>query len=79
MGDRVFVVTGSTTARAEPLLEDLSECKIKFVTFSISSEPTAATVKTAVKQAREAESNLVISIGGGSALDTGKVVAAMLT
>ncbi len=79
MGDRAFVVTGSTAARAEQLLEELSEYKIKCATFSISGEPTAATAKSAVKQAREAESNLVISIGGGSALDTGKVVAAMLT
>jgi len=79
MGDRAFVVTGSTTARAEALLEGLNEYKIKCVTFSISGEPTAAMAKAAVKQAREAESNLVISIGGGSALDTGKVVAAMLT
>ena len=79
MGDRAFVVTGSTTARAEALLEELNKCKIKCVTFNISGEPTAATAKAAVKQAREAESNLVISIGGGSVLDTGKVVAAMLT
>ena len=79
MGDRAFVVTGSNTARAEPLLEDLNECKIKSVTFSVSGEPTAAMAKAAVKEAREAKSNLVISIGGGSALDTGKVVAAMLT
>ncbi|MHC4739547.1 MAG: iron-containing alcohol dehydrogenase [Planctomycetota bacterium] len=79
MGDRAFVVTGSTTGRAEMLLEDLNECKIKCVTFSFSGEPTAAIAKAAVKQAREAESNLVISIGGGSVLDTGKVVAAMLT
>lgn len=79
MGDRAFVVTGSTAARAEPLLEEMNECKIKCVTFNISGEPTAATAKAAVEQAREAESNLVISIGGGSALDTGKVVAAMLT
>ena len=79
MGDRAFVVTGSTTARAEALLEELNKCKIKCVTFNISGEPTAATAKAAVKQAREAESNLVISIGGGSVLDTGKVVAEMLT
>jgi len=79
MGDSAFVVTGSNTARAEPLLEDLNECKMKCFTFSISGEPTDVTAKAAVEQAREAESNLVISIGGGSALDTGKVVAAMLT
>jgi len=79
MGSHAFVVTGHTVKRAEPLLEKLRKHQIKYVTFNVPSEPTTAIVTAAILQARQAKSDLVISIGGGSVLDTGKVVAAMLT
>jgi len=79
MGSRAFVVTGRTRQRAEPLLEQLNKQGIKCVTFNVSGEPTTTIAKAGVKQAREAKSDLVISVGGGSTLDTGKVIAAMLT
>jgi alcohol dehydrogenase class IV len=79
MGSCAFVVTGRSTERAEPLLEQLNKRRIKYVTFNVPSEPTAAIAKAAVSQARQAECDLVITIGGGSVIDTGKVVAAMLT
>jgi len=78
-GSCAFVVTGRTVERAEPLLEQLSKHRIKCVTFNVSGEPTTTIAKAAVKKARQAKSDLVIAIGGGSAIDTGKVVAAMLT
>ena len=79
MGSRAFVVTGRTCQRAEPLLEQLNKQGIKCVTFNVPGEPTTTIAKAAVEQARQAKSDLVISIGGGSVLDTGKVIAAMLT
>jgi len=91
LGSFAFVVTGRTGQRAEPLLEQLAKHEIKYVTFSVPGEPTTTIVKEAVQQARqwhghpgrvhgpEARATLVIGIGGGSVLDTGKVVATMLT
>lgn len=79
MGSHAFVVTGHTVKRVEPLLEQLRKHRIKYVTFNVPSEPTTAIAKVAILQARQAKSDLVISIGGGSVLDTGKVIAAMLT
>jgi len=79
MGSCAFVVTGRTRQRAGPLLEQLNKQKIKCVTFNVPGEPTTTIAKAGVKQARQAKSDLVISVGGGSALDTGKVIAAMLT
>ena len=79
MGERAFVVTGRSVERAEPVLEQLSEQKIQYTMFSVPGEPTTTIVKQAVASAKAAGSDLVISIGGGSALDAGKAIAAMLT
>ncbi len=79
MGKRAFIVMGSTNKRAEPLLEYLDKQDIDYVTFNVSGEPTTTIASAAVQAARQAGCDLVISIGGGSVLDTGKVVAAMLT
>jgi len=78
-GKAAFVVTGRTVERAEPLLERLDKRRIKYSTFSVPGEPTITIANKAVEQARLEKPNLVIGIGGGSVLDTGKVVAAMLT
>jgi len=79
MGSSAFVVTGSSTKRAGPLLEQLDKHKIKHILFNVTGEPTTTIVKEAVEQARRSKPDLVIGIGGGSVLDTGKVVAALLT
>lgn len=79
LGKRAFVVTGRTGERARPLLERLKGCGVDFVIFHVDGEPTTELARAAVGSARRAQSDLVISIGGGSVLDTGKAVAAMLT
>jgi len=79
MGKRAFVVTGQSLERAEPLLEKLNKQGIEYATFSVTGEPTTSIAKTGIEQARRAKSDLVIGIGGGSALDAGKVISAMLT
>jgi alcohol dehydrogenase class IV len=79
MGCSAFVVTGRNAERARALLEQLNKQAIGCVTFNVPGEPTTIIVKAAVKQARQAKSDLVIGIGGGSVLDTGKAIAAMLT
>jgi len=79
MGGRAFVVTGRTFERAAPVLEGLRERKIEYTTFSVAGEPTTTIVNEGLEPARVAGSDLVISIGGGSVLDAGKAIAAMLT
>ncbi len=76
---RACIVTGRTTERAQPLLEQMDEQKIEYKTFCVTGEPTTETVKKGVVLARIAQSDIVISFGGGSAIDTGKAIAAMLT
>ncbi len=79
MGRRVFVVTGHSDHRAAPLLTLLEDAGLEFTVFHVQNEPTTHTALTAVRLAREARCDAVAGIGGGSVLDMGKVVAAMLT
>jgi alcohol dehydrogenase class IV len=79
MGHRAFVVTGSTPERAVPLLEQLRQQGLETITFSVSSEPTIAVALDGVQRARKADCDLVVGLGGGSVLDAGKAIAALLT
>jgi alcohol dehydrogenase class IV len=79
IGKRAFVITGSSMERAQQLLEALGKQGIDYVTFSVPGEPTTTIAVAAAQAARQTGCDLIISIGGGSVLDTGKVAAAMLT
>lgn len=45
----------------------------------ISAEPTADSIRAAVKYGREGKYDLVVGVGGGAVLDTAKMVAVCLT
>jgi len=79
LGRRALVATGSTTARAAPLLDALTAAAVAYVTFPVSGEPTTDLVRQGVQRARDAGCDLVIGIGGGSVIDAGKAIAALLT
>jgi alcohol dehydrogenase class IV len=78
-GHRALVVTGRDTRRAEPLLTALREHGVAGLTFSVFGEPEIETVEQGIKQARQQRCEMVIGFGGGSAIDAGKAIAAMLT
>ncbi len=79
MGRRALVVTGRTTARAAPLLDGLAAEGIDAVTYPVGCEPTIETARLGTERARETDRDMVIGFGGGSALDAGKAIAALLT
>ncbi len=79
MGTRAFVVTGRHVERAAPLLELLDAKHLPYDTFSVAGEPTTDIASQGAQQARETGADLVIGFGGGSPLDTGKAIAALLT
>lgn len=78
-GRRALVVTGARPDRAAALLELLQAAGFEAEVFPVSGEPTVATAEAGVARAREKASELVIACGGGSALDAGKAIAALLT
>ena len=78
-GPRALVVTGADPRRAEPLLAVLREHSLGSSIFSVRGEPEIETVRQGVVLAKQENCSAVIAFGGGSALDAGKAIAAMLT
>lgn len=76
---RVFVVLGATPERFGSLLGEMTAQGVEYETFGVAGEPTVETAQSAVASARAVGADAVVAIGGGSVIDTGKVVAAMLT
>ncbi|MEA1927715.1 MAG: iron-containing alcohol dehydrogenase [Candidatus Auribacterota bacterium] len=79
LGNRACVVTGGDFNRAAGLIKELDRAGISHITLQVKGEPTTDLALRLVEEARTADCNLVIGIGGGSVLDTGKVIAALLT
>ncbi|WP_094707274.1 iron-containing alcohol dehydrogenase [Hahella sp. CCB-MM4] len=79
-GRKVFLLTGSSPERCAGLIDALQDKSLELTIHGIGKgEPTVRMAEQAVEQARLAEADVVIGYGGGSVLDLGKVVAAMLT
>jgi len=79
LGRKALVVGGRNSDRAAPLLEILKRDGVSSGIFNIAGEPTVDAVTQGVAQARQSTSDFVISIGGGSVIDCGKAIAALLT
>ena len=62
----------------EPLLAKLKAQGIETNSFHVVGEPTIELVLAGVQRAREAACDLIIAMGGGSVVDAGKAVAAVL-
>ena len=70
MGARAMIVTGRSQERATAL---------DGVPFSVPGEPTVDLVREGAQTARDERCEVVMAIGGGSAIDAGKAIAALLT
>jgi alcohol dehydrogenase class IV len=77
-GSRALVVTGRDIADAAALVEQLEAADVVCAVLHVEGEPTVAGVREGVRTAQENRSEAVIAIGGGSAIDTGKAIAALM-
>jgi len=77
-GNRALVLLGYHDGHEHYLLNQLSDANIEVNQISVKQEPTINSVQECVQFARKMQCDLVVSIGGGSAIDTGKAVAALL-
>lgn len=77
-GKRIFLVTSRNFAKRYGILGKLSDY-LKGLTLVIFAEveenPTIETVDKGAVQCKESQCDLVISLGGGSAMDAGKAIA----
>jgi alcohol dehydrogenase class IV len=79
LGKRALIVTGRDTTRAAQLIQRLEKDSIATVLCPVAGEPVLDTVTQGVAFARSEQCDLVIGFGGGSAIDAGKAIAAMMT
>lgn len=73
MGARALLVTGRSGERAASLAAELACAQ-----FSAGEEPTLDLVRQGVRFARAQGCDMVIAFGGGSAIDAGKAIAALM-
>jgi alcohol dehydrogenase class IV len=79
LGSRALLVTGRDVRRAAPFADALISTGMSVEFFPQGAEPTVDDIQNAREAATERRCDLVISFGGGSAIDAGKAVAALMT
>lgn len=81
-GPNVLLVTGAQSFRSATynhhILKQLRDEAIAAEFYTIDKEPTPEMIDLAVSKFSCAKPDVVLAIGGGSALDAGKAIAAML-
>ena len=75
LGSRVLVCTGANPARHAGLLAGLG---LPAAVLEVAAEPTVGLARAGVSAARDYGADVVVAIGGGSVIDTGKAVAMLL-
>ena len=77
-GRRALIVTGRDPRRMEKLLARFPVNDQSVTTFSVAGEPEISTIERGVVFAKEQQCDFVIGFGGGSVIDAGKAIAALL-
>jgi alcohol dehydrogenase class IV len=76
IGRAVFLLHGANAVRADWLASALYAQGCKVTRFAVPQEPDLALISAAITAAKCAQ--VVVALGGGSVIDTGKAVAALL-
>jgi alcohol dehydrogenase class IV len=78
-GRHALVVTGRSPERGAVAARLLQADGVATTTCAVGHEPDLALVRAGVEVARQAGCDFLVGVGGGSALDTAKAIAALLT
>lgn len=79
LGRRALVVTGRSSRHAEQFIAAAREQGMPAFPFAVQGEPDTNAVTQGIAAARRQECDVVVGLGGGSAIDAAKAIAAMLT
>ncbi|HHH36262.1 MAG TPA: iron-containing alcohol dehydrogenase [Gammaproteobacteria bacterium] len=81
-GRRALIVTGARSFTASPawegLRQELETSGLEWALLPVAGEPSPALVDEAVARHRDDHIDVVVGIGGGSALDAAKAIAGLL-
>lgn len=78
-GQRALIVSGSGSVPVDGLLRMLNSVGITGTVFQVDAEPDVPMILAVLSRAKSEGCGFVIGFGGGSVLDAGKAIAAMLT
>lgn len=79
LGDKCLFVVGSGNAHPHQFIEILKNKGIEITVFTVDREPNIEMIDLGVQLGKEKTCDFVIGLGGGSVIDAGKAIAAMLT
>lgn len=81
-GQHILLITGATSFQRSPtwqsMTASLREHGLAFQHLTVAGEPSPALVDDAVRKFRDEPVDVVVGIGGGSALDAAKAIAGLL-
>ncbi|MCA2017915.1 iron-containing alcohol dehydrogenase [Vibrio tritonius] len=78
IGYSILLVSGRTQERAQPIVQDFQKHHKRYQHVAVSSEPNITMIEETASLARRFKVDAVVAIGGGSVLDTGKALAAII-
>ncbi len=77
IGQKTLIVSGASQRYVPELQEKLSTLEISSSCFTVAEEPSISRVTEGCGEMEDESCHSVISIGGGSAIDAGKAIAAL--
>ncbi len=79
LGHRALITHGVPADQLNDFALMLTQHGLHAFPMSVTEEPTISLIQQGLALAREQDCDLVIGLGGGSAIDTGKAIAILLT
>ena len=79
LGKNTLIICGKNTGRIDFVVNNLNGAGVKTSLFSVPTEPAIPLIQQGIHEARSKGCDLIIGLGGGSVIDAGKAIAAMMT